>query len=108
MDKQNKITTQAEREDYVYKFLDWAIEDVFLAQFEDFRRPPFRISFGMPPGSRAGAKSKTLGACYRRSQSKDGHNEIFINPTMDDTARVLDVALHEMIHAEDDCASGHK
>jgi hypothetical protein len=33
---------------------------------------------------------------------------VFISPELDDTARVLDVLLHELIHVADDCTSGHK
>ena len=39
---------------------------------------------------------------------KNKINEIFISPVLSESERVLDVLSHEMIHAIDDCQSGHK
>lgn len=58
-----------------------------------------------------GAKRESavvLGQCWARRASEDGVNHIFISPELDDTARVLDVLMHELIHAADDCAHGHR
>ena len=56
----------------------------------------------------AAGKPSALGQCFPRSYSAAGVNEVFIAPSMDDAPRVLDVLVHELIHASDDCASGHK
>jgi len=56
----------------------------------------------------AAGKLSALGQCFPRTYSAAGVNEIFISPSMDDAPRVLDVLVHELIHASDDCVSGHK
>lgn len=65
-----------------------------------------KLSVGFAPNTRAG--SKTLGVCFKSSASTSGHNEIFVSPEIDDAGVVLGVLLHEIIHAVDDCKSGHK
>jgi hypothetical protein len=41
--------------------------------------------------------------------SSKGVNEIFISPRIADRpAQMLDILVHEAVHASDDCASGHK
>ena len=64
-----------------------------------------RVSVGFPGG---GSARKRIGECWARKVSKDGVNEIFISPVLQDPARMLDVLAHEIVHAVDDCASGHK
>ena len=66
-----------------------------------------KVSCGFPLGFRAGSKHQAIGVCHPRSHSESGVNEIFINPNQDDSLRVLDVLVHELIHAIDDCQSGH-
>ena len=63
--------------------------------------PPVRVSV-------APMKSKELGVCHNRASSSDGHNEIFITAHIDDSVKILDVLTHELIHALDDCKSGHR
>jgi hypothetical protein len=67
-----------------------------------------KVSCGFPPSGNRGTKQKTLGVCFNRASSVNGINEIFISPVLDDTSRVLDVLIHELIHAVDDCVHGHK
>lgn len=58
-----------------------------------------------------GAKSESsviLGQCWAARASEDYVNHIFISPVVNDTARVLDILIHELIHASDDCHNGHK
>ena len=52
---------------------------------------------------------KSIGECWVKQQSSDGlTSNIFIAPHCNESIRILDILLHEMIHAADDCASGHK
>ncbi len=68
-----------------------------------------RISCGFPSGTRsASAKSKTIGQCWNAECSADKHHEIFISPVLSDSARVLDVLLHELCHAALPTGTGHK
>jgi predicted Zn-ribbon and HTH transcriptional regulator len=66
-------------------------------------RPPVRVSVGWPAGS-----AKAIGQCWARANSSSGHNELFITPAISDSMLVLQTLVHELIHAVDDCQSGHK
>lgn len=62
------------------------------------------VSAGWPRRDRGGV---VIGQCYPTKTSQ-GNNHIFISPTLSDPVRVLDVLLHELVHAADDCANQHK
>ena len=64
-----------------------------------------RVSVGFPGG---GSARKRIGECWPRVRSTDKVNEIFISPVLQDPVRMLDVLVHEAVHAVDDCVSGHK
>jgi hypothetical protein len=64
-----------------------------------------KVSIGFPGG---GSARKRIGECWPRVRSSLGVNEIFLNPAMRDVRRLMDVLVHEAIHAADDCKSGHK
>lgn len=64
-----------------------------------------RVSVGFPGG---GSARKRIGECWTRKMSSKGINEIFISPVLKDQFAMLEVLVHEAIHAADDCASGHK
>jgi len=64
------------------------------------------VSVGFPGG---GSARKRIGECWPRSRSSKKVNQIFINPSItDNPVQMLDILVHEAIHAADDCASGHK
>ncbi|WP_394620999.1 hypothetical protein JNUCC0626_18450 [Lentzea sp. JNUCC 0626] len=90
-------------------WLHAAIE-AFRPRFEEVGLPlPEKIHVSVGFGGSARAENKNiLGVCWSRAASADEVNHIFISPVLDDTARVLDVLIHELIHAADDCQSGHK
>lgn len=92
--------------------------EAWLLQAIEALRPRF-IEVGMPlpaairisVGFGHGAKRESatiLGQCWAARASADNVPTVFISPELDDTARVLDVLLHELIHVADDCTSGHK
>lgn len=62
-----------------------------------------RISVGFP----LGGFEKIAGQCFKREVSKDRHNEIFVSPLIDDATDALGTLVHELIHAQDNGASGH-
>lgn len=90
-------------------WLEDAIE-ALRPRFEEVGLPlPERIHVSVGFGYGARRESATiLGQCWARSASADGINHVFISPEVGDTARVLDILLHELIHAADDLQSGHK
>jgi hypothetical protein len=68
--------------------------------------PPVKLSCSWALGNRAKNK-KTLGQCFNRQASKAGINEIMIVPTVADSVEIADTLAHELVHAVDDCKSGH-
>ena len=68
--------------------------------------PAVRVSVGWPGGR--GSKNAVIGQCWASAASADKVAQLFVSPVLDDAVRVLDVLAHELIHAIDDCASGHK
>ena len=64
-------------------------------------KPKFRVSV-------APLNQSTLGQCHPTSLSKDSTNEIFIASHTDDSLHILSTLQHELIHASDDCQSGHR
>lgn len=53
----------------------------------------------------AGRRTNKLAECWSPDASADGTTEILISPTIADAPRVLDILLHELIHAAG--ISGH-
>lgn len=64
-----------------------------------------RVSVGFPGG---GSARKRIGECWTRKMSSKGVNEIFISPVLRDQHAMLEVLVHEAVHAADDCQSGHR
>ena len=66
--------------------------------------PEVRISCGFPS---TGSRSNRIGECWATKICSGGLNEIFISPLIDDSDEVLGIIFHELVHAVDDCKSGH-
>jgi hypothetical protein len=92
------------REEWLTDAGVWFMEDIL----EDDKNTPWRVSVGWPKGVRGSKGGAVLGCCHPRSHSTDQHNELFISPTTDNSVSVLATLAHELIHAYDDCKSGHK
>lgn len=68
--------------------------------------PTVRVSVGWPGGR--GKKGNVIGQCWSTVASADKVAQLFVSPVLVDANRVLDVLAHELVHAVDDCESGHK
>lgn len=68
--------------------------------------PAYRVSVGWPGGK--GKKSNVVGQCWNTSQTEDGTAAIFLSPVVKDPVEALAIMVHEVIHAIDDCHSGHR
>jgi hypothetical protein len=90
------------------EWLTAAIEELRTEVFgpHDLEIPAYRVSVGWPGGR--GKKSNTVGQCWNTAQTKDGSAAIFVSPVVDEPIEVLSILVHEVIHAIDDCASGHR
>ena len=101
------------REEYLTEAANLALDDIIMPivdkwndrNADNIERPNFRISVGFPKHSRGG---RAIAVCFRREASTDGVNEIFINPEIDSPEDVMGSMIHELIHACDDCESGHQ
>ena len=88
------------REDWLTKAANMMCAELFAPQ-TSIEKPAFRVTV-------APMASKHLGECYPRSRSADNTSEIFITAHCDDSALILATLVHELVHAYDDCQSGHK
>jgi hypothetical protein len=80
--------------------------DIFRPWFEEVEKPlpeTIRVSVGYGKGQR----QSTIGVCYNSHSAEDKIHQVFISPELIDPTRVLDVLLHECVHAADDGVSGH-
>ena len=72
------------------------------AIWKESELPPIKVSCSWALGTR-----KAIGTCHPRSHSECGKlNQLTISPVLGQ-ADILGVLVHEMIHAVDDCKSGH-
>jgi hypothetical protein len=67
-----------------------------------------RISIGFGPTGARQENGVILGVTCARVLSESGVNEIFVSPEDATATSMLATVAHELIHAWDDCASGHK
>lgn len=68
-----------------------------IRQTSGVKVPQVNISVGFPGGR--GDKTGVIGQCWNKAVIKNGRPTIFISPVLDDKVRILDVLLHEMVHA---------
>lgn len=70
---------------------------------------PERVHLSVGFGLGAGAENKViLGQTWVRLASEDDVNHVFISPEIGDTAQVLGVLMHELIHVALDNEDGHR
>lgn len=90
------------REDWLNAFIDLA-RPVFAAA-----NAPLPVNLRVAIGfTSRGSKGSRIGECWSSDASEDGHYEIFIKPTLDNSARICDVLTHELIHAAVGIKAGH-
>ena len=87
-------------------WLTAAVEALAIRVFEDIKVPVVRVSVGWPGGR--GSKAGVIGQCWATACAEDGVSQLFISPVMGEAVDVLAVLVHEMVHAVDDCQSGHR
>ena len=79
--------------------------DRFAARDKPIELPKVNVSCSWPGG---GSPAKRIGECWARAASAAGVNEIFISPKLEDPVKVVQILVHELAHAVDDCRSNHK
>ena len=95
------------REEWLIKAMR-ELDDVAFSPVNHPIPSDVQVTCGWPSKGGLGSRKKTIGQCFPRAASDVGVNEIFISPTQADTIDVLQTLVHELVHAIDDCESGHK
>jgi hypothetical protein len=98
------IHDQANREQYLINASQWLLDEVIMPEAAGQIKPLIQVSMAFPKGARGG--NKVIGQCWKRKDDSSPNN-IFINPQLNDTIKVLATLAHELIHAVD-FAAGHK
>jgi hypothetical protein len=101
--RSDHVTVLETREAWLLKACDHLRPIVLNAGAEC---PPVAVSMGFPK-SRRGV-STTIGECWDGQAAADGRPAIFISPVLNEPARILDVLLHELVHAAVGCEWGHR
>lgn len=71
-----------------------------------FEVPEVRVSVGWPGGR--GKKTGVVGQCFPSIMADDEVAQIFVSPAVSKSLNVIATLAHEIVHAIDDCQSGHK
>lgn len=90
------------REEWLTRAVD-ALRPLFAEVGETV--PAVRVSVGFPGG---GSARKRIGECWAPGASVDGVAQLFVSPIIGSAVDALAVLVHELIHAIDECKSGHK
>jgi len=92
------------------QWLELAVEKLRpLFKEVDVELPRVRVSIGWPSKGGLKATGKVVGQCWKSTVAKDGVSQLFISPVLgEDQVQVLGILMHELVHASDDCESGHK
>ena len=93
--------TYANREQWLMSAVDHLVP---LFERSGYSVPIVKVSVGFPS---TGAKGRHLGQCWSSKSAVDGINQIFIAPHLQTPFDFLDTLVHELVHAVDDCQSGH-
>jgi hypothetical protein len=90
------------------RWLEAAIDTYWRPRFVEVGYPlpeRFHVSVGFGYAAKR-ENAKLMGQCWSRIQSADGVPHIFVSPEIDDTAEVLRVLGHELIHSALDSDEG--
>ena len=106
-------TSKLSRENYLIQATDIMRKSLFKPK--GYKVPKVELSISWAThgnNSRNTGKAKVLGQCFNRASSEKGINQVIITPnldgtTIDGTLNILGVLVHELVHAVDDCVSGH-
>lgn len=87
------LTFYATREEWLVAAIK-ALAPLFAEKGHDL--PVVRVSVGFAGGRGA---ARAIGQCWHPAAATDGVGQVFVSPTLVDAPRVLDVLVHELVHA---------
>jgi len=93
--------TQVNREQWLMKAVEHIVP---IFERAGYAVPVVKVSVGFPS---TGGKGRHLGQCWSSKAAEDGINQIFIAPHLHTPFDFLDTLVHELVHAVDNCESGH-
>ena len=93
--------SEINREQWLMRAVDHLVP---IFERSGYAVPVVKVSVGFPS---TGAKGRHLGQCWSTKSAVDGVNQIFIAPHLQTPFDFLDTLVHELVHAVDDCQSGH-
>lgn len=94
------------RETWLVAALWQFIDQHFMAAGLDVP-PNIRLTCGWPSSQALARKHMAIGECWDISSSGDKTFEICVSPAIDEPTRVLDILMHEVLHATVGLKEGH-
>lgn len=107
-------TSKLNRETYLQEATKILRKSLFSPK--GYKVPKVKLSISWASRGNKSSKTKSgvsvLGQCYPTQLSEDGINHVIITPalngsTLEGSLRILGVLVHELVHAVDNCKSGH-
>lgn len=92
------MSTHKTREEWLMAATGLLDKEFFVPSKHDL--PKLRVSCGFCGG-------KSIGVCLYEEVSADQTREIFVDPSQDEGLRILDILLHELLHAALPQGTGH-
>jgi SprT-like family len=89
------------REAYLNFITDTYIRDHFKAK-------GYTIPANVRMSCSLTSTKKAIGQCWSSLNSADNHFEIFVSPKVADSVEVIDILIHELVHATVGIKAGHK
>lgn len=94
------------REQWLNRAVQEIANEVFRPHKIDV--PQVRVSIGWPSRGGTASAKRVIGQCWKGMVAADGIHHIFLSPMLETRGDILETLVHELIHAIDDCESGHK
>jgi hypothetical protein len=100
------------RENYLIQATDILRKSLFKPKGYKVPKVELSISWATRGNKTAKGGVKTLGQCFNKVSHAGGINQIIITPhydgsTIEGSLDILGTLVHELVHAVDDCVSGH-
>lgn len=92
--------TEKTREAWLLEAVE-KLKPVFKRQ--GFDVPKVQVSCGFT----SSGKNRHAGECWSKMATNAAINEIYISPKYDDAIQVMDILVHELVHAVDNCQHKH-
>ncbi|MGB1086710.1 MAG: hypothetical protein ACPGU8_04010 [Methylophilaceae bacterium] len=105
-------TSKLSRENYLIQATDIMRKSLFKPKGYKVPKVELSISWATRGNRNRKGNAKTLGQCFPKQMHAGGINQIVITPNYDGSTikgslDILGTLVHELVHAVDNCVSGH-